>query len=310
MGKYIIRRLLWTVLVLFVVAFITFSLMHLVPGGPWDHAKTLAPQVVANLNIKYGLDKPFFVQFFNYIINIFHGDLGVSYVYIDRGVTSIILTGLPVTAILGLVAFALALLIGVPLGIAAALRQNSPVDYISVVFATIFASIPGFVLGILLMLLFAVTLHWLPTTQWGVPGWDRVRHIIMPAFALAALPAAYIARISRASMLEVIRQDYIRTARSKGLTERVVLIRHILRNAMIPVVTVAGPEFAGLVTGSFIIENLFSIPGIGRLFVQAVFQRDYGVIMGSVLFYAFVIAILNLIVDILYGVIDPRIRYD
>jgi oligopeptide transport system permease protein len=206
---------------------------------------------------------------------------------------------------LGIISFLLAVILGIPLGIAAALRQNSAVDYFAVTFATIFASIPNFVLGILLMVIFSVTLHWLPTS-----GWGSVRQIFMPAFALAALPAAYMARISRASMLDVIRQDYIRTARAKGLAERVVLVRHILRNAMIPVVTIAGPELAALVTGSFIIESLFSIPGIGRLFVQGVFQRDYGLIMGTVLFYAFAIAIINLAVDILYGMIDPRIRYD
>ncbi|HEX7542036.1 MAG TPA: ABC transporter permease [Anaerolineales bacterium] len=305
MGKYVIRRLLWMVLVLFIVAFITFCLMHLVPGGPWDKEKALAPQVIANLNKKYGLDQPFIIQFKNYIFNALRGNLGVSYVYQDRSVTSIIMSGLPISATLGVISFLLAVVIGIPLGIAAALRQNSAVDYFAVTFATIFASIPNFVLGILLMVIFSVTLHWLPTS-----GWGSIRQIFMPAFALAALPAAYMARISRASMLDVIRQDYIRTARAKGLAERVVLVRHILRNAMIPVVTIAGPELAALVTGSFIIESLFSIPGIGRLFVQGVFQRDYGLIMGTVLFYAFAIAIINLAVDILYGMIDPRIRYD
>jgi oligopeptide transport system permease protein len=293
------------VLVLFIVAFITFCLMHLVPGGPWDKEKALAPQVIANLNKKYGLDQPFIIQFKNYIFNALRGNLGVSYVYQDRSVTSIIMSGLPISATLGVISFLLAVVIGIPLGIAAALRQNSAVDYFAVTFATIFASIPNFVLGILLMVIFSVTLHWLPTS-----GWGSIRQIFMPAFALAALPAAYMARISRASMLDVIRQDYIRTARAKGLAERVVLVRHILRNAMIPVVTIAGPELAALVTGSFIIESLFSIPGIGRLFVQGVFQRDYGLIMGTVLFYAFAIAIINLAVDILYGMIDPRIRYD
>jgi len=293
------------VLVLFIVAFITFCLMHLVPGGPWDKEKALAPQVIANLNKKYGLDQPFIIQFKNYIFNALRGNLGVSYVYQDRSVTSIIMSGLPISATLGVISFLLAVVIGIPLGIAAALRQNSAVDYFAVTFATIFASIPNFVLGILLMVIFSVTLHWLPTS-----GLGSIRQIFMPAFALAALPAAYMARISRASMLDVIRQDYIRTARAKGLAERVVLVRHILRNAMIPVVTIAGPELAALVTGSFIIESLFSIPGIGRLFVQGVFQRDYGLIMGTVLFYAFAIAIINLAVDILYGMIDPRIRYD
>jgi oligopeptide transport system permease protein len=305
MGKYIIRRLLWMALVLFFVAFITFVLMHAVPGGPWDQEKELAPQVIENLNRKYGLDKPFIVQFGNFILNALRGDLGLSYIYQSRGVTDIILGGLPITATLGVTAFVFAILIGVPLGVSAALKQNSIVDYASVIFATIFASIPGFVLGIFLMIIFAVELKLLPTG-----GWGSIRQVIMPAFALAALPAAYIARISRASMLDVIRQDYVRTARSKGLAERTVLIRHALRNAMIPVVTIAGPELAFLISGSFIIESLFSIPGIGRLFVQGVFQRDYGLIMGSVLFYAFLVAIVNLVVDILYAVIDPRIRYD
>ena len=305
MGKYVIRRFLWMALVLFFIAFITFVLMHAVPGGPWDRDKELAPQVIENLNKKYGLDKPYLVQFGNYVWNAVQGDLGLSYTYQNRNVTDIIMQGLPITATLGVVAFMLAILIGIPLGVTAALKQNSVVDYVSVIFATIFASIPGFVLGIFLMIIFAVKLDWFPTGGWGSVG-----QVIMPAFALAALPAAYIARISRASMLDVIRQDYVRTARSKGLAERVVLVRHALRNAMIPVITIAGPELAALISGSFIIESLFSIPGIGRLFVQGVFQRDYGLIMGTVLFYAFLVAIVNLAVDVLYAVIDPRIRYD
>jgi oligopeptide transport system permease protein len=305
MTKYIIQRIFWLIIVLFVVSFITFSLMHLVPGGPWDKEKTLAPQVVDALNKKYGLDKPFFVQFGNYLVNLLHGDLGVSYSRQDRSVTSILMTGLPKTATLGVTAFLLAILIGIPFGMAAALKQNSIIDYLSVLFSTIFASIPGFVLGILLIIIFSVTLHWLPTG-----GWGSIRQIIMPAFALATLPAAFIARITRASTLEVLRQDYIRTAQAMGIKQRVILIRHILRNALIPVITVAGPELAFLISGSFIIENLFSIPGIGRLFVNGIFARDYGLIMGSILFYAFAIAAINLIVDLLYAVIDPRIRFD
>jgi oligopeptide transport system permease protein len=303
--KYSLNRLFWIVLVLIAVAFITFSLMHLVPGGPWDREKELAPQVIENLNKKYGLDKPYFVQFGSYLWNILHGDLGVSYSYQDRGVTEIILDGLPKTATLGGVAFLLAILIGVPLGMAAALKQNSIIDYIAVFFSTLFASIPNFVLGIFLVLVLSVSLHLLPTG-----GWGTIDHVIMPAFALAALPAAYIARVTRASMLDVLRQDYIRTARAKGLAEYVVLVRHTLRNALIPVVTILGPELAFLITGSVVIESVFSIPGIGRLFVQGVAQRDYGLIMGTTLFFAFVIAIANYVVDILYGVVDPRIRYD
>jgi len=256
MARYIVRRVLWLFLVLFVVSFITFSLMHLIPGGPWDREKQLAPKVVQALNIKYGLDKPLYEQFGMYIWGLVRGDLGVSFSYQDRPVTDIIMQGLPKTATLGITAFLLALIIGLSLGMAAALNQNSIIDYICVLFSTIFASIPGFVLAIILMIVFSVLLHWLPTGGWGSPA-----QIIMPAFALAALPAAYTARITRASTLEVMRLDYVRTARSKGLIERVVLLRHVLRNSLIPVVTVAGPELAGLITGSFIIENVFSIPG-------------------------------------------------
>lgn len=279
--------------------------MHLVPGGPWDREKALAPKVIEALNARYGLDKPLWEQFFSYVGGVLHGDLGISYSRSDRNVTTILLEGLPKTATLGLLAFILAQAIGIPFGVAAALKQNSIVDYTSVIFATIFASIPGFVLGILLMILFSVTLHWLPTN-----GWGSIPQLIMPVVCLAALPAAQSARITRASTLDVMRQDYIRTARSKGLRENIVRIRHIFRNSLIPVVTVAGPELANLVTGSFIIENLFVIPGIGRLFVQGINARDYSLIMGAVLFYAFTIAILNLAVDILYAAIDPRIRYD
>ena len=279
--------------------------MHLVPGGPWDREKALAPKVVEALNRRYGLDKPLWEQFFSYIGGVLRGDLGISYSRSDRTVTSILMQGLPKTATLGILAFVLAQAVGIPFGVTAALKQNSAIDYISVIFATIFASIPGFVLGILLMILFSVILHWFPTS-----GWGSVQQLIMPVICLAALPAAQSARITRASTLDVMRQDYIRTARSKGLKENIVRIRHILRNSLIPVVTVAGPELANLVTGSFIIENLFVIPGVGRMFVQGISARDYSLIMGAVLFYALTIAILNLVVDILYAAIDPRIRYD
>ncbi len=305
MLKYLIQRLIWLLIVLFVISFITFSLMHMVPGGPWDRNKQLAPQIVENLNKKYGLDKPFLVQFANYMSGMVRGDLGVSYSYQDRGVTQILFEGLPKTATLGITAFILAIVIGIPLGMAAALRQNSFIDYASVFFSTVFSSIPEFVLGIIMVIIFSVILHWLPTGGWGSTG-----QIVMPAFALATLPAAFIARITRASILEVSNQDYIRTARAKGMIERIVLIRHILRNALIPVLTVTGPEFAFLISGSFIIENLFSIPGIGRLFVQGIFARDYSLIMGTVIFYTFIIVLVNLIVDILYALVDPHIRYE
>jgi oligopeptide transport system permease protein len=305
MARFIIRRVFWLFLVLLLVLLITFLLMHITPGGPWDREKTLAPQVIDALNKKYGLDLPLWQQFVKYVWGVLHGDLGISYSFADRNVTSIILQGLPKTAILGILAFVFAQAIGIPFGVAAALRQNTIVDYSSVLFSTIFASIPGFVLGILFMIIFSVSLHWLPTS-----GWGTVKQVVLPVICLAALPAAQSARITRASTLEVMRVDYVRTARSKGLKKYVINTRHIFRNSLIPVVTVAGPELANLVTGSFIIENLFAIPGVGRLFVQGVFARDYSLIMGGILFYAFIIAMLNLIVDILYASIDPRIRYE
>ncbi len=304
MTRYLARRLLWLIPVLLGVATLTFGLMHVVPGGPWDRDKPLAPAVIENLNRKYGLDEPLWKQYVNFVGGALHGDLGVSYTYQDRPVSAIIREGLPKTATLGALAFAFAIAIGIPLGALAAIRQNSLADYVSVGFATILAALPGFILGFLLILLFSVKLHWLPTGGWGSP-----KHLVLPVATLAALPAAYIARLTRASFLDVLRQDYVRTARAKGLTDPTVYVRHVLKNALIPVLTISGPELAALVAGSFIVEHIFSIPGIGRLFVQGVFQRDYGLIMGAVLFYAVVIALLNLAVDLLYAVVDPRIRY-
>ena len=304
MVGYAAGRVLWIIPVMFGIASITFLLMHFVPRGPWDQDKKLAPQIVENLNRSYGLSDPLWKQYWNFLSGAVMGDLGVSYTYQDRPVTEIIRQGLPATATLGIVAFLIAVCAGVPLGVVAALKRNGIVDYLSMSFAAAFASIPGFVLGILLVIILSVRWHLLPSSGWGSPS-----QVIMPAIALAALPLAVIARVTRASVLEVLGEDYIRTARAKGLHPRVVHYRHVLKNASIPVLTLLGPEFAALITGSFIIETVFSIPGIGRLFVQGVFQRDYGLIMGLVLFYSFVIAALNLVVDMLYAVVDPRIRY-
>lgn len=304
MQAYVLRRLLWMIPVLIFISFVTFMLMHSVPGGPWDKEKQLAPAVIENLNRKYGLDKPLWEQYVNFLGNAVRGDLGVSYIYQDRPVTTIIRDALPATAALAGLAVLVAVGIGLPLGILAALRQNSSADYASLFFATIGASVPNFVLGILLIIVFSVGLHWLPTSGWGT--WQKA---IMPALALGVYPSAVLARITRASMIEAIRQDYVRTARAKGLVEQIVLTRHILKNGLIPVVTVLGPLSAALISGSFIIETVFGIPGIGKFLIQGIFQRDYGLLMGATLFYAIVIAFANLVVDILYGFIDPRIRY-
>jgi oligopeptide transport system permease protein len=304
MTGYLLRRILYLGPVLFAVALITFLLMHAVSGGPWDHNKPFDPVTVANLNHKYGLDQPLWRQFVTFIGNALHGDLGVSYTNQSRPVSDLLRSGFLTTATLGLLSFVVAMCLGLTLGIVASLRRNSLLDRASSVIAASAASMPTFVLGVFLIVLFSVRLHWLPTGGWGSP-----EQAIMPVIALAALPMAYIARITRASMLEVLSEEYILTARSKGLREPVVLLRHAMRNALIPILTVAGPIAVSLVTGSFIVESFFSIPGIGRLFVQGVFARDYGVIMGATLFYALLVAVANLVVDLLYAVVDPRIRY-
>ena len=304
MQLYLIRRVLWIIPVLFFITLITFALMHSVPGGPWDREKRLAPAVVENLNRRYGLDKPVWLQYVDFLGNAVHGDLGVSFSYQDRKVTDVILEGLPVTATLAFSALLVALIMGIPMGIIAAIKQNSWADYLCLFFATIGGAVPNFVMAMLLIIVFSVGLHWLPTSGWGT--WQK---LLMPAFALGVYHAALLARITRASMIEAIRQDYVRTARAKGMLESLILLRHILKNAMIPVVTILGPVAAGLIAGSFIIESIFAVPGVGKFFIQGIFALDYGLMMCTTLFYAAVIAFANLAVDILYGFIDPRIRY-
>lgn len=304
MARFVVQRLLWMIPVLWFVATITFVLMHLVPGGPWDREKKLPEAVQHALNEKYGLDKPLFEQYVTFMTRAAQGDLGPTYTYQDRPVTTIIREGLPATASLGAAALGVALALGISLGVLAALRPNSWLDYLSIFFATVGAAAPNFVIAIVLIMVFSVGLKLLPTGGWGTP--DKV---ILPALALGLFPAAFLARLTRSTMLEVMNQDFIRTARSKGLGQRVVIIKHALKNALIPVLTVAGPLAASMAVGSFIIESMFNIPGIGRLYVTGVFQRDYGLIMGATLFYAFAVAMANLLVDILYAFVDPRIRY-
>src|SRR3990170_2613829 len=306
MTGYIIRRTLWIIPVLWAVATVTFFLMHAVPGGPFDRERELPPTVIQNLNKKYNLDKPFYEQYGLYFWDLLHGDLGVSYRSTDQPVARLIREGWKVTAQLGAVAFVYAVVAGVTLGVISALNQNKLPDYLGVFFATAGAAMPNFIIATFLIIIFSVKLGW-----FDVLGWEfgNYRKMVIPVLSLGTLPAAYIARITRASMLEVLGQDYIRTARAKGLTEYVVVLRHTIKNALVPILTVAGPLFAFLVTGSFIVERMFAIPGVGRRFVDAVFVRDYGMIMGTVLFYAAIIAVANLVVDLLYAAVDPRIRY-
>ena len=301
---YLIRRIAWLIPVLFVVSVITFGLMHAVPGGPWSGDRNVSPGVEANIAKTFRLDQPIYIQYVAWVGDLLHGDLGPTFKYRDRTVNDLVADGIGITFQLGLMAFILAVVLGIPLGIIAALGHNRWPDYVATALSMIGIATPSFVLAILLVVVFGVWLNWFPVTGWKGPNtW------VLPVVALAGYQIAQIARYTRASMLEVTRKDYIRTAQSKGIRDRAVVIRHMVRNALIPVVTILGPILAFLVTGSFIIEYFFGIPGIGRYYVVGIAQRDYGLIMAMTVMYAFAVAFLNVVVDVLYAYIDPRIRY-
>ncbi len=313
---YVVRRLLWMIPVLFFVILVTFILMHMAPGGPWDReGRQLSPAVVQNLNIKYGLDKPLWDQFWLYIWGAIHFDFGDSLQSPGQHVSTLLLESWPYTLTLGAVTFILLVPIGIGLGVIAALRQNSWADYSALGLATVAASTPNFVVGILLIIVFSIGLNrltggtfYLSTGGLPQPYNPFQVELIMPVITLGALPTAFIARLTRSSTLETLRQDYVRTAWAKGLRARLVVMRHVLKNSLIPVVTALGPTFAFLVTGSFVVETVFAIPGIGRSFVTSISSRDYTMILGTTLLYAGMIAVMNLVVDILYVFIDPRVR--
>ncbi len=315
MLTYAIRRIIAIIPLVLAIATVTFFLMHAVQGGPFDQDKPLAPSARANLERRYGLDKPLPEQYVKYIGNLAKLDLGISFAN-NRDVRTIIQERMGRSAQLGVAAFLFATVFGLTLGILSALNQNGIGDYVGVFVATSGAAMPSIVLAPVLTIIFAVELGWFRVlsndysfTPWLSGDFSNWRAVVLPTIALGFLPMSYIARITRASMLEVLRQDYIRTARAKGLTKFVVVMRHSAKNALIPVLTVLGPIFAGLVTGSLVIEQSFAIPGLGREFVRSVLIRDYGLIMGVTLFYAVIIAAMNLVVDLLYGLADPRIRF-
>jgi len=331
MATYLIRRLLWLIPVLLTVALITFVLMHAAPGGPWD--RDLSSRQVDSgtqkvLNAYYGLDKPLWRQFAAYVVGdvdlkgkfvcgVVCGNLGPSYRIRGSSVQEIlfkppkgkefIYSRFGYSMRLGGLALALAIGIGIPAGIIAALKQNTWIDYISLFVSSVGISIPSFVMAIFLIIIFATMLHLVSVVP---KNWDQTKAWILPAAVLGFGTMAFAARLTRASMLEVLRQDYVRTARAKGLHERVIILRHMLRNALIPVVTILGPALAALVTGSFIIETMFSFPGMGRAYVIAIFQRDYSMILGTTLLYVFLVSLANLSVDFMYVAIDPRIRLE
>jgi oligopeptide transport system permease protein len=312
LALFVARRLLWMVPVLFFVILITFFLMHLAPGSPWDRGggRQLSPAVVRNLNIRYGLDKPLWEQFLLYVWNAIHFDFGLSYQYQGKEVSTLLLQSWPYTATLGVLAFCVIVPVGIGLGVIAALRQNTRVDYIAMSFSTFGASVPNFVFGMMLIIVFGVLLYNVTGGTYYLPvsGFGLDQRLLMPTVTLALLPTAYIARLTRASTLDILRQDYIRTAWAKGLSERLVVLKHILKNSLIPVVTALGPTFAFLVTGSVIIETVFVIPGIGRSFVVAVTSRDYPMILATTVLFSVIVAVANLVVDVVYVFIDPRVR--
>ena len=349
MGRFVIRRILWMFVVLFVVSLITFVLMHAVPGGPFDRDKPLPKEIIDNLNARYHLDWPLWRQYAGYVYDVMVPritaqrptnslldsylidfkvgnvyfrwmNFGPSYTSKSRTVNDIFRDQLPVSAQLGVMALLVAMVIGIPMGILAALKQNTFFDYLGMAVAIFGVSVPVIVLGPILVWIFGVALKWLPPTGWGAKppfllgvlprqlSLDYFKYAIMPAVALGLGSSAILARLTRASLLQVIREDYIRTARAKGLAERLVITRHALKNAMIPVATVLGPMFAALVTGTFVTEQIFGIPGMGKYFITSITNRDYPVIMGTILLYAVVLVLANVVVDIVYAFLDPRIR--
>ncbi len=351
MGRYIVRRLLYMVVVILVVSIITFGLMHSIPGGPFSREKALPAATIKILEERYHLDDPLWKQYVDYInsvliphitttppstsladdclVNIHVGSVwvrwmnfGPSFKSRSRTVNDIFRDNLPISAQLGTMALLVSISIGMPLGILAALKQNTIWDYLGMGISIMGVSVPVIVSGPIFVWLFGVALHWLPPTGWGAKppyilgflpsnlSWDFFKFAIMPAIALGLGASAIIARLTRASLLQTVREDYIRTARAKGLHERVVITRHALKNSMIPVVTILGPLFAALVTGTFVTELIFGIPGMGKYFVTSITNRDYPVIMGTILLYAVFLVIANLVVDIMYAYLDPRIRYD
>ena len=304
MWRFITMRLLQAIQLILVVITATFFLVRMAPGGPFDSEKPVTREVKAALEAQYKLDLPLYQQYFSYLGDLAHGDLGPSFKYSGRSVNELIAAGFPVTAELGLYALLVALGIGCLAGIFAALRPNTPQDYIPMSAAMIGICMPSFLLGPLLVLVFGIYLDWLPVSGWGdIPG-DK----ILPSITLGAAYAAYIARLGRAGMLEVLNQDYIRTARAKGLPEWQVVLKHSLRGGMIPVVAFLGPAFAGLLAGSFVVETIFQIPGLGRFYVQAAFNRDYTMILGTTVFLSVLIVLFNLLSDILAAWMNPRLR--
>ena len=302
--RYIVKRIILAVVTLWAVITITFFVMHAVPGGPFTREKAISAEAQAALEAKYGLDKPLFEQYTTYLTDAVHGNFGPSIKQRGRMVTDIIIDGMRTSAKIGIIALIIATCFGIVFGAIAALRRNTLADKIIMVMTTAFVSMPSFIMGSLLMILFCVTFKILPANGASEGG------LILPIITLSLYPMAYITRLTRSSMLDVLGQDYIRTAKAKGVSERNVIVGHALKNSLIPVITYFGPELAYIVTGSLVVEQIFAVPGIGRYFVNSITGRDYTLIMGTTIVLATLIVIMNLMSDILYKVVDPRINLE
>ncbi|MET0621925.1 MAG: ABC transporter permease subunit [Pyrinomonadaceae bacterium] len=306
MFRFIVRRLLVTVPMVLVVISLTWVLIRLAPGNFYEGERKLPAAIEKNIRAKYGLDQPVYVQYGRVMGNILRLDFGNSLRYENETVNEILRRTVPVSAAIGVSAYLLALLVGITMGTVAALKQNSKLDYVAMGLSMLGISVPNFVLGPILVLVFSLSLYWLPPARWGgFPSWN----LLLPVLTLSAVYMAYIARLTRAGMLEVLRSDYIRTARAKGLTERQVVTRHALRGGLLPVVSFTGPALAILITGTVVVERIFAMPGLGNYFINANLNRDEPLILGIVAFASILVLVFNLLVDIAYGVIDPRIRY-
>ncbi|MDR2150773.1 MAG: ABC transporter permease subunit [Spirochaetaceae bacterium] len=308
MGRFILKRLLSIIPTMFIIVTLSFFMMRLAPGGPFSSEKEVPQAVMENLLKKYHMDESLPRQYLRFLGDVLRGDLGPSFKNKDFTVNELIASSLPNSLVLGLSSLVLAFVLGVTVGTISALRQNTIFDYGGMSIAVLGISVPLFVAGPVLMLIFAVWLKWLPTSGW-ITGRQGMRTLIMPALTLSMPYFAYIARLSRASIVEVLRSDYIRTARAKGLSLPVILFKHVIKGALLPVISYLGPACAGIVTGSVVVESIFLVPGLGTFFVRSALNRDYTLIMGTIIVYSLILVLMNFVVDIIYGLLDPRISY-
>ena len=307
MLQFLLRRILYALPTMLVIVTLAFGLLHAAPGGPFDAEKAMLPEIRASVEAAYHLDESVPRQYLRYLGRVLHGDLGPSFQYRDTSVNTLIAQGLPIDLTVGGLALLVALLVGIPLGIIAALRRNSFWDRLSMGVAMLGISVPVYVTAPLLVLLFAVALRWLPAGDWGDGEWH---HLVLPVLALSLPYIAYVARLLRTSLIEVLQAPYIRTARAKGLPWRDIVLRHALKPAMLPLVSFLGPAAVGVLTGSIVIETTFGLPGIGRFFVDGAFNRDYTLVMGVTILSAALMIFMNLLVDMIYGLLDPKVRYE